>query len=128
MDWKLAALVGLGGAVGSIARYAASGWFTQGDLPTGTIAVNVTGCFLIGVLMFGGIAGGWLSPSMRTLLGIGLLGGFTTMSSFTLDTVGFLESAEYMRALGNVGVTLIACVAGTWLGRLVGLTLWAGGN
>ncbi len=128
MDWKLLSLVALGGAAGSIVRYLVSGWSTPGDFPTGTLVVNITGCFLIGLLMFGGAAGGWISPPIRLLLGIGLLGGFTTMSTFTYDTMALVESSEHLRALGNVSVTLVGCLAGTWLGRVVGLTLWAGGS
>jgi len=123
MDWVLVSLVGIGGAAGSVARYLLSGWATPGDFPTGTLLVNVLGCFLIGLLLFGGIAGGWLTPSARVFLGIGLLGGFTTMSSFTYETVAFIEAAEYVRAALNVGLTLGACLAGTVGGRAAGLAI-----
>jgi CrcB protein len=127
MDWKLVSLVGLAGAVGSIGRYLLSGWATRSDFPSGTLLVNVVGCFLIGLLLFGGVAGGWMGPQARIWIGIGLLGGFTTMSSFTYDTVALVEGAEYARATANVALTFVSCLGATFLGRAVGVTLWGGG-
>ena len=128
MDAKLLAYAMLGGAIGTGARYLLSGWFTKSDFPTGILVVNAVGCFLIGLLMFGGIAGGWLQPGARVFLAIGVLGGFTTMSSFTYDTMALAEQAEYLRASANVGFTLVVCFVGTLLGRMVGLAMWSGGN
>lgn len=124
MDRKLVFLVGIGGAAGSIGRYLLSGWGTRGDFPTGTLLVNAVGCFLIGLFLFGGAAGGWLNAPARVFLAIGILGGFTTMSSFTYDTVALVEDAEYVRAASNVALTLAACLGGTFAGRAVGVGLW----
>jgi len=104
-------LVGLGGFVGSILRYLLSGW-VQGlaDSPTfgyGTLSVNVLGCLAIGLL------GGWadnagvLSPSMRLFLMLGLLGGFTTFSTFGYETMTLLRGRAMFGALMYVGLHLL---------------------
>lgn len=124
MDIKLATYVALGGALGSLARYALGGWLTRGDYPYGTLAVNLLGSFLIGLLVFGGLAGGWLTPGARALLAIGVLGGFTTMSSFSYETVSFLEDRESVRGAGYVLATVAGCLAMTWVGRIVAASVW----
>ena len=127
MDWRLSTYVFVGSALGGLARYAVAGWATRGDFPTGTLLVNATGCFLIGLVLFGGAAGGWLGPSARAFLAIGVLGGFTTMSSFTYETFAFLEDGAVRSALVYAGLTLASCFLGTWLGRVVAVRTWAGG-
>lgn len=126
MDWKLISLIGIAGGAGSIARFLISGWATRADFPTGTLIVNVLGCFLIGLLLFGGMAGGWMKPETRIWIGMGLLGGFTTMSTFTYETVALVEGAEYTRASINIVLTIASCLVATFLGRAAGIALWGG--
>jgi CrcB protein len=103
-----------GGAAGSGARYLVSVW-TAGvfgtDMPYGTLLVNVSGSFLIGLLMQLGSTGEWLSPTLRATLAVGVLGGFTTYSSFSYEAVRFFQAGAAGRALGYVAVTTIGCLA-----------------
>src|SRR5688572_20119395 len=125
MDWKLAAYVGLGSAIGGVARFALSGWVIRSHVPAGTFAVNVLGCFLIGMLVFGGMAGGWLGPSARAFFAVGILGGFTTMSTFTFESVTLWTAGNVRDASLYAFATFGACLMGTVAGRWVGLTVWS---
>lgn len=112
-------LVGCGGFVGSIARYAISGvlWpWAGGGFPWGTLLVNVSGSLLIGLLMAAAVDRNWIGPDLRLALVAGVCGGFTTMSSFSFETWGLLEQGEMGLALAYVTVTFLACVAATWSG------------
>ncbi len=109
--------IALGGALGSVARYAAvRGVVAAGvTAPVGTLAVNVIGSFLIGVLFV-------LAPArIAPFLLVGLLGGFTTFSAFSLDTLTMIEAGEAPRALGyvlgSVILSVFACFAGLHLAR-----------
>ena len=113
-------LVGLGGFVGSAARYTVAGALqslpTSGHFPLGTLGVNVVGCFVIGLLA------GWsegvpaFSPSVRLLLMTGLLGGFTTFSSFGYETVALLRDSRPLLAFTNVALQLGLGLPAVWLG------------
>ncbi|MBI5177943.1 MAG: fluoride efflux transporter CrcB [Nitrospinae bacterium] len=97
-------LVAIGGAIGSVTRYLASGFtyrFVSPVFPWGTLAVNLAGSFLIGFLweMCDRAA---VSPNTRTLIFIGFLGGFTTFSSFSLESFNLIRDGEYKMALANV--------------------------
>lgn len=119
--WKIYLAVVLGGALGSVARYALAGWIAgkMGNIfPWGILIVNALGCFLMG--WFYGMTspdGAWpVSSSIRAFLMIGLCGGFTTMSSFTLQTLLLaMESRPYL-ALLNIGLSGIVCLILTWAG------------
>lgn len=117
--WTLRAalLVGAGGAIGSVLRYFAGAWLTRADFPWGTIAVNLLGSFLIALLLFGAFNKGYLGPEARIFLATGVLGGFTTMSSFAYETTSFLDNAEFARAAGYAGLTLLGSIAMALLGR-----------
>ncbi len=111
-------LVAAGGAVGSVARYLmataiqkASGW----EFPIGTVLVNVLGCFVIGLLYVWLVARHDPRQDLRALLMVGVMGGFTTFSSFSLETVTLMLNGSYGNAVLNVAVSLVACLAGTWL-------------
>lgn len=119
MDWKVTALVAAGGALGSVARFLVATSVTRGTHHiVGTLAVNVVGCFLIGLLLFGPLAS-HIGPSGRAFLAVGILGGFTTMSSFSYETIALFEAQKVNLAFTNIVATLFSCLAGTWLGRLV---------
>ncbi len=117
---QLVLFVGLGGFVGSAARYLLSGWAQRlakdAWLPLGTLTVNVLGCLLIGVLAGLAESRGVLSPNARAFLLVGLLGGFTTFSSFSYETTTLFQGGQALAAIANialqvglgVGVTLIS--------------------
>lgn len=112
-------LVCLGGALGSGARYLVSGWVLQrlgSGFPWGTLCVNVVGSFLIGAIMR--IAGTttWISPTAQITLTVGILGGFTTYSSFNYEVVASLEQGAWLVAGANVLGTVVACLAAGFLG------------
>ncbi len=96
--------IALGGALGSLARYGASGLAQQkynGVFPVGTLTVNLVGSFLIG-LLWGLAENSTLNPNVRTFLFVGILGGFTTFSTFSLETLNLLRDGEFKLALVNV--------------------------
>lgn len=112
-------LVALGGAVGSIARYlmasriqSVTGW----NFPLGTVLVNILGCFLIGILYVLLVARPDPRHELRALLMTGVMGGFTTFSSFSLETVTMALNGHYGGATLNVVVSVAACLVGTVLG------------
>lgn len=110
--------VGVGGALGALARYWVSGWVqaaTGGSFPWGTLAVNATGSLLLGFLVV------WLqaamtAPELRALLTIGVLGSFTTFSTFSYETAALLQDGEWTRAglyvAGSLLVGLVAVLLG----------------
>src|SRR5882757_81132 len=112
-------LVAIGGAVGSIARYlmassiqTATGW----EFPIGTVLVNILGCFLIGILYVLLVARPDPRHELRALLMVGVMGGFTTFSSFSLETVTMATNGNYTGATLNVVISVAACLVGTVLG------------
>ena len=119
-------LVGAGGFVGSVLRFAASG-LAQRIMPTalfplGTLAVNVIGCFLIGYGNGLADARGLFSANARVFLFIGLLGGFTTFSTFGYETMALVRGSQEVRALVNVGLHLALGLAAVWLGYALSRT------
>jgi fluoride exporter len=113
-------LIALGGALGAVARYLAGGavhrLFPDAAFPVGTLAVNVSGCLLIGFL--GGLAESRqvLGPEVRLFLLVGLLGGFTTFSSFGYETLALARDAEMGKALLNVAASVALGLAAVWAG------------
>ena len=114
----------LGGAAGTGARYWLSGWVQRhagAAFPAGTLAVNVIGSFLLGVLMEVGVSGGMLGPTLRLSLTTGVMGGFTTYSTFNYETIEYLREGAWLLAGANVAATVIVCLgaglAGLMLGR-----------
>ncbi|HTR82451.1 MAG TPA: fluoride efflux transporter CrcB [Bacteroidota bacterium] len=116
-------LVFIGGGVGATARYWAAGtvqkWVGSG-FPYGTFVVNVLGCFIIGFLMAAFEERFVVTPSLRIFLTIGILGGFTTFSSFSFETISLVRDSEFLLAALNIGLTLFTCLSGTTLGILLG--------
>ena len=118
--------VGIGGFVGAVGRYGLAGLvqrWVRGDFPWGTLAVNVLGCFLIGLLMALARFGIVLCPRTRTFLGIGLLGSLTTFSTFGYETMELVRTGSWFAAAGNVAGNVIlglaAVLAGLAAGRLL---------
>lgn len=121
MSLQALALVGLGGAAGSIARYllslATMQVATPEKFPLGTFVVNLLGCLAAGVLM--GLFErypGWLTPDLRALLFAGVLGGFTTFSAFGLETAQLLRRGDWLVASGYVGGSVLLGLALVLLG------------
>lgn len=113
--------IGLGSALGGMARYWFSG-FVAGrfgeTFPWGTLLVNVSGSFLIGLLaaLFSPEGRGWVSANYRDFLMLGICGGYTTFSSFSLQTLNLLRDGDWLRAGFNVAASVLGCLAAVWLG------------
>lgn len=123
--------VGLGGGLGSMARYACSGWAARSfgeTFPWGTLLVNVVGSFLIGlVATVTSPDGRWLvAPAGREFFLVGFCGGFTTFSSFSLQTLNLIGDGEWGYAAGNIVGSAALCLLAVWLGYVVGALINAG--
>jgi CrcB protein len=119
----------LGGALGTGARYALSGWALKRlgtSFPYGTLGVNVLGSFLIAAVMHVGLATEILTPTARLILTVGVLGGFTTYSSFNYETLRYLQDGAWLLGLLNLLVMLVSCL----MAGLAGLAAarWLVGN
>lgn len=121
-------LIAAGGALGSVARFALSGVVAHhyGEtFPWGTLIVNVLGSFIIG--FFATLT----APEGRLLVGAsgrhffmtGVLGGFTTFSSFSLQTLNLVRDGDWARAAGNAGGSFVLCLLAVWLGHLAAASL-----
>ena len=111
-------LIALGGALGSVGRYAIGTLVQRSSpiaFPIGTLTVNVVGCMLVGILTKAYVHGQG-NPDMRALLIVGFCGGFTTFSAFSLEVVSLAQGGEWMRAAAYVGGSLLLCLAGTAAG------------
>jgi CrcB protein len=120
--------VGMGGFIGAVLRYLASGW-TQSlsgsvSFPFGTMAVNVAGCFAIGALSYLADVRGMLGPDARLFLIVGILGGFTTFSAFGNETMNLLRDGEALHAGINIAASLLLCLAAVWGGRVLAVAIW----
>ncbi len=112
-------IVAAGGALGSLARYGLSGWIhsrTQGGFPYGTLAVNVLGCLAIGAALHFIQDRQTLGPNARLFLTIGILGGFTTFSSFGYETVQLASGGQWGAAAANVLGNVVLGLGAVWLG------------
>lgn len=111
-------VVGVGGFVGSVMRYALSlvGQRFSITFPHGTLWSNLLGCLVIGVVAALAAKTEALSPTLRLLLATGLCGGFTTMSTFTYEMFKFVQASEYLYASGYFLLTLIGCAVMFCLG------------
>ena len=117
-----AILVALGGAVGALLRY----WVSMAvqrslgpEFPWGTLSVNVSGCFVMGLVAAVADGQGYLNPAARLFLVVGVLGGFTTFSAFANETVSATRAGATAVGVLNVVASLVLCLAAVWLGRLV---------
>lgn len=116
--------IGLFGAAGCIGRYLVSGWtyrlVSQG-FPWGTLIVNLVGSLLLGLVMEGALRHDLVSPQIRVGITVGFMGGFTTFSTFSLETLRLMEEGSLVQAGANAGLNLVLCVigaaCGVWLAR-----------
>lgn len=121
-------LIGFGGFIGSILRYVVSGYVQQITksviFPYGTLAVNLIGCFIIGFLSQLADTRGIFTPETRALVFIGFLGGFTTFSTFSNESVNLLRDGENVLAFVNAGIHFLFGFGAVWVGRTLSYLLW----
>lgn len=120
--------IALGAAIGGMARYGLAGLVANRVValfPWGTLVVNVTGCFVIGVFnTVSGPDGRLLVPlNARLFVMVGICGGYTTFSSFSLETLNLVQNGEWFRATGYIVASLVFCMIGVWLGHVAGLLI-----
>lgn len=115
-----AALVGTGGFLGAIFRFSLSGFVQRSAgvaaFPYGTLVVNLVGCLLIGLTVGMMDARQLVHPEFRSFVLVGLLGGFTTYSTFGLETFSLLRDADYLRAFTSIAMHLVAGLLLVWIG------------
>ena len=121
--------VALGGALGSVARFWINGLIIEKSIatfPWGTLAVNVSGSFVIGIIGALVVPEGRMDSQSRIFatqfLMIGVCGGYTTFSSFSLQTLNLLREREWLHAGGNVLLSVLLCMIAVWLGWWLGAT------
>ena len=122
--------VAIGGALGSVGRYWINGIVssrfteTAATFPLGTLVINVTGSFLIGIFAALTIPEGRMDSQSRAfatqLVMIGICGGYTTFSSFSLQTLNLIRDREWLYAGGNILLSVVLCMVAVWLGYLLG--------
>jgi CrcB protein len=121
-------LVGIGGFIGSVFRYVLGGyvqqWTRSVEFPYGTLAVNLAGCLIIGLLSHLAETRGIFTAESRAFIFIGLLGGFTTFSSFGNETINLWRDGENFFALANVGAHMVCGLGAVWLGRVLAYLIW----
>ncbi|OIO64348.1 fluoride efflux transporter CrcB [Candidatus Woesearchaeota archaeon CG_4_10_14_0_2_um_filter_57_5] len=119
-------LVGLGGFIGAIMRYAVGGWIQNSvvSFPLGTFGVNVLGSYLLALVMYLSEYTGMVNAEVRVFFGIGMLGAFTTMSTFSYESFRLLERHELLLFSANVIGTLVFTMAAVYLGRLTVMHYW----
>lgn len=126
MTLRLILLIGIGGFIGTIARYLSQQLvyrFYPATFPMGTLAVNVIGCLLIGMIYVLSEKGNLLSPEWRLFLTTGICGGFTTFSTFSYESVQLLNDGEYsslsMYVVTSVVLGILATIFGIWLTKTI---------
>jgi CrcB protein len=116
-------LVFIGGGLGACARYWLSGFvfrWVEPNFPYGVLIVNILGCLVIGFLMTGFEERFMINPSLRIFLTIGILGGFTTFSSFSYETISLIKDGEFFYASANIGASVILCLTASYFGSVLG--------
>jgi fluoride exporter len=109
-------LVGLGGALGSMLRYAAYLFITTKHLPAATFAVNIVGSFIIGWVLALSLKDGNFLNNWKLFLATGICGGFTTFSAFSAENVALLQNGKYLIALLYIMLSIVLGIAAAWLG------------
>jgi CrcB protein len=116
--------IALGGALGTVGRYALSGAAANlvGEtFPWGTLVINVTGSFIIGffAVLTGPDGRYYVSSAGRQFFMTGICGGYTTFSSFSLQTLNLMNDGEWFRACGNIGLSVVLCLLAVWAGAIL---------
>jgi CrcB protein len=122
----LLVLIGIGGFIGAVLRYLVSGWVQNGFsyFPLGTLSVNVIGSFFLSVILYLTENKGLFSEETRIFLTIGILGAFTTMSTFSYESFRLLESRETLYLSINIIATVLLTLFAVLLGKIFVLSLW----
>lgn len=124
MIWYIA----FGSALGGTARYLLGGWIQSRagpDFPVGTLVINVTGSFLLGLLYRYAADSAALTPELRAMLTIGVCGGYTTFSTFSYETARLLEDGEFARAGVYIALSVMVSIAAVFFGIAAGRELVA---
>ena len=124
MQWGVVGMVALGGAIGSVVRYAVAGWVQPAwwpGFPFGIFVVNITGGLVMGLITALAALKLNLTPEMRAFLTTGILGGYTTFSTFSLDSALLIERGAYVQAsayvVGSAVLSILALFLGLWAVR-----------
>ncbi|MFZ2456487.1 MAG: fluoride efflux transporter CrcB [Candidatus Altiarchaeia archaeon] len=117
-------IVGAGGFIGAILRYSLGGWIQKGaeSFPLGTLVINFTGSLVLAFIMYSSEYGGVFGPDERMFLTIGVMGAYTTMSTFSYESFKLLEDGQIPLFALNVLGTLASCLLAVYLGRLIALS------
>ena len=120
---KALIFIAMGGAIGALLRYGASlsvYSFMGRGFPYGTLFVNVTGPLLMGLLSVMMLERFNIGPEWRAAVLVGVLGSFTTFSTFSIETLNLLEQGDVMRAVTNIVLSVLVCLVAVWFGVLIG--------
>lgn len=115
--------IALGGVAGTLSRYGLEGWIqgrTASGFPLGTLIVNISGSLLLGFILRIATGAALISPDLRAGLTIGFCGAFTTMSTFSYESVTLLNGGDSLRAALYVSATILGCVVAVILGTALG--------
>jgi CrcB protein len=125
-------LIGIGGFIGAILRYAIGGWVQDNfaSFPFGTLFVNILGSFFLGLIMYLSEYQGVFSEEARVFLTIGILGAFTTLSTFSYESFRLLDNSSLILLIINITATVVLSIFAVYLGKTVALSfttgLWRG--
>lgn len=113
--------IAAGGVLGTLARYFLQGWIQSraGTFPLGTLVINIAGSFALGLIIRYATGSTVVSPELRAALTIGFCGAFTTMSTFSYESMALLGDGEYLRAGMYMGGTIVGCLVAVILGTML---------
>ena len=112
-------LVALGGSIGASLRYAIGSWITYDSFPIATISVNIIGSFILGIIALS-VSQSLISTELALFLGVGIIGSFTTMSAFSVETIEMLQDGNTSSAGIYIILTFTLCPVLAWLGWIIG--------
>lgn len=121
-------LIGVGGFIGALARYWVAGWVQRvasgGGFPYGTLVVNLSGCLIVGILSYLVTARGMFSDDTRAFLFVGIMGAYTTFSTFGNETLALLRDGKNVEAFANVGLHILLGLGAVAVGRTLAGWVW----